>query len=355
MGDCTPGSPCRRGACPFCDPVGYAEGGTWAPEPAAEPEPLYADLGALLAGGLPPPTPPVVLARSDGTHMLYAAKVNVIFGDPESGKTWLALAAVVESLGQGRRAAVVDLDHNGAPATVTRLLALGARPETLASQERMRYACPEDVDTLVRVVADLRRWAPAVMVVDSIGELLPMLGLSSNSPDDYTAAHRRILVPPAEAGACVIAIDHLPKGSDARAHGQTGTAAKRRAVNGAILRVTLRAAFAPGRGGSAGLSVVKDRPGGLRATCPPASGEQMAGLFAMEPLPSGGLRWEVKAPSVGRTTARLDEDVAELDGLLPAPRSQRDVQERLGWGGTRAMEALRKWRELREHGEEDEI
>lgn len=354
MRSCTPAMPCRESRCPFCDPVGYAESGAWAPDPAEEPEPLYADLAALLSGGIPPPTPPVVLRRSDGTHMLYAGKVNVLFGDPESGKTWLALAAVVETLRQGRRAAVVDLDHNGAAATVTRLLALGARPETLASQDRLRYASPEDVDTLVRVVHDLRRWAPAVVVVDSLGELLPMLGLSSNSPDDYTAAHRRVLIPPAEAGACVIAIDHLPKGGEARAHGQTGTMAKRRAVNGAIIRVSLRQAFAPGRGGSAGLTVVKDRPGGLRATCPAGAGEQLGGIFTMEALPEGGLAWTIDVARAA-PAGRDDADVAELDALLPAPRSQRDVQERLGWGGSRAMNALRKWRELRERPADDAL
>ncbi len=41
------------------------------------------------------------------------------------------------------------------------------------------------------------------------------------------------------------------------------------------------------------------------------------------------------------------EELAELDGLEPPPKSQRDVCKRLGWGGARAMAALQQWREMR--------
>ena len=37
-------------------------------------------------------------------------------------------------------------------------------------------------------------------------------------------------------------------------------------------------------------------------------------------------------------------DVDLLDALTDPPRSQRDVQRRMGWGGTRALTALRAWR-----------
>ena len=62
---------------------------------------------------------------------------------------------------------------------------------------------------LYRVVDDCKLWRPAVAVIDSLGEMLPMLGASSNSPDDYTTANRQVLQPFAATGAAVIAIDHL--------------------------------------------------------------------------------------------------------------------------------------------------
>jgi hypothetical protein len=53
-------------------------------------EPLFVDIAAILAKGIPPPPAPVLLRRTDGHALFYAAKVNVLFGDPECGKTWIA-------------------------------------------------------------------------------------------------------------------------------------------------------------------------------------------------------------------------------------------------------------------------
>lgn len=322
------------------------------PEPEPEPpnddgEPLFVDIAALLAAGLPKPPAPVLLTRADGHALLYASKVNVLFGDPESGKTWIALAACVEALRSTRRAAVIDLDHNGAAEIVTRLLMLGATPKQLTDPNLFRLTQPEDEDSLILAIAALRAWRPAVAVLDSIGELLPILRYSSNSPDDYTAANRRVLTPLANAGTAVVAIDHLPKNDEARSHGQTGTIAKKRTINGVSLHVTVKEPFAPGRGGSASMAIAKDRPGGLREHCPTGKNPP-AGRFVMTVDVDGIVSWKVTVPVIGDEKEHVsDQDLAELDALAPEPRSQRDVQKRLGWGGDRAMKALQKWRDLR--------
>jgi hypothetical protein len=343
------GEQCQRTHSDVSAPAGTVADATAEP---IDEEPLYGDVAALLAGGIPPPPTPVLLRRSDGHALLYAKKVNVLFGDPECGKTWIALAAMVEALNSGRRAAFVDLDHNGMAEVVSRLLLLGARPDDLADLERFRYAEPEDGDRLILVVGDQRRWRPAVAVVDSIGELLPMLSASSNSPDDYTSAHRRVLTPIARTGAVVIAIDHLPKDEEARNKGQTGTNAKRRAVNGVTLRVTTAEPFVPGQGGAASMTVFKDRPGGVRAHCPIAGKNQPAGRFVMTAGDDGTVTWRVTEPRVEAVRNVVpDEDLAELDAMVPPPRSKKDVQDRLHWGSDRAMRVLSKWRELRKPDE----
>ncbi|WP_203756072.1 bifunctional DNA primase/polymerase, partial [Catellatospora bangladeshensis] len=200
---------------------------------------LFVDVAKLLTDGIPPPPAPVLLTRDDGNKLFYAQKVNVLFGDPECGKTWIALAAVVEALNSGGRAAVIDLDHNGAGEIITRLTILGARKTVLGDPQRFLLAEPESGDDLIRVVHALKAWTPTVVVVDSLGELVPMLGLNSSNPDDYTSAHRRTLTVLERSGAAVIAIDHLPKSDEARDRGQTGTMAKKRAINGVSLRVTV--------------------------------------------------------------------------------------------------------------------
>lgn len=312
---------------------------------------LYVDVAALLADGLPEPPEPRLLRRRDGRALFYAEKVNVVFGDPECGKTMIALAACAEALNEGRRVTVLDVDHNGAAEIVSRLIMLGARPQHLADPTQFRLHEPDDADELRAVITSMCGWRPAVAVVDSLGEVIPMLGLSSNSPDDYSTAHREVLTAMADAGAAVIAIDHMPKSEDARLHGQTGTVAKRRAVNGTSLRVTLAETFIPGRGGAASMQIHKDRTGGLRAHCPAIGKNAPAGRFVMETHPDGTTDWWVTAPDAaadptGPGSASID-DIVELDSLDPEPASVRDVKTRLGWGGTRATAALKGWKEQR--------
>lgn len=298
---------------------------------AEPPTPLFIDVATLLGAGIPPPPKPVLLTRNDGHALFYAGKVNVLFGDPECGKTWIALAAVVEALNGGRRAAVIDLDHNGAGEILSRLILLGATAEQLSNPDLFRLAEPEDRDELILVVAALRMFRPAVAVVDSLGELLPMLGLSSNSPDDYTDAHRRVLTPLARAGAAVIAIDHLPKSDDARTQGQTGTVAKKRAVNGVNLRVTLHDAFVPGRGGSADMTIAKDRPGGVRAHCPVSGKNQPAGRFVMA-TNADDTRWWVTTPPA--SYAASDDGDRLEGGLMDA--TIKDILSKLDAAGVPA-------------------
>lgn len=315
--------------------------------------PLYADVAALLDGGLPDPPSPVLLTRADGQAIFYAGQVNLLFGDPESGKTLVAMAAAAEALQAGRKVAFIDIDHNGLVGIVTRFLDMTVAEHLLRDPRLFRYVEPEDKAHLTAVVADLRVWRPAVVVVDSIGELLPLMNLSSNSPDDFTLAHTSVLKPCAKAGAAVIAVDHLPKGAENKVNGPTGTAAKRRAVGGVAIRVVVEEQFSPGAGGSAYLTINKDRHGGLRRHCPPNPGkEQVAGLFTVAPG-SDDILWSVAGPKPGQVPAheRVDPgDLAALDLLDPPPSSVRDVKQRCQWSTARAMQVLKEWRSHRSAG-----
>lgn len=335
-----------------CSPVPRdigGEHGNTATGGEAEP-PLYADVAALFEGGLPDPPAPVLLTRTDGQAIFYAGQVNLLFGDPESGKTLVAMAAAAEAMHAGRRVAFIDIDHNGLIATVSRFLDMSVKEHLLRDPGLFRYVEPEDKAHLLAVVADLSCWRPAVVVVDSIGELLPLMNLSSNSPDDFTIAHACVLKPCARAGAAVIAVDHLPKGVENKANGPTGTAAKRRAVGGVAIRVVVEEQFSPGNGGSAYLTINKDRHGGLRRACPPNPGkEQVAGLFSIEDG-TDDIVWTITGPKPGEVPAhdRVDPaDLAALDLLDPPPSSVRDVKARCQWRTSRAMRVLKEWRSRR--------
>lgn len=365
---------------PHCDcqpPEGYvtpvtlslSDGGQSVPRsanrsPSGTPErSTFIDIGAILASGLPEPPRPSICRREDGLGLFYPGQTNTIFGDPESGKTWLALAAATETVHDGGTALIIDADHNGAEQTLSRLLGLGLTPHQLSDADTFRLAEPEDAEHLREIVREAVTWAPSVAIIDSIGEVLPILGLNSNSGDDYTTANRRVMAPLARAGSAVIAVDHLAKGAESRAAGPTGTHAKRRALGGTSLRVTMREPFAPGRGGCAALSIHKDRPGGLRGASPVSGrAEQPAGLFVMR-QDADRLSWHITEPTeadalsdeeLGTVRPRYrvtDRDVAEVDALPEGDRaSVRKVASALGWGNDRATATLAQWRRL--HGGE---
>lgn len=303
----------------------------------------YGNIAALLAGNLPPAPTPSVLCRVDGIGMFYTNQVNILFGEPESGKTFVALAAIVECLSKGGRAVFLDMDHNGMEGIAARLLDLGAPSAILGNLDRFRYKEPEDRQDLIEAIADLKAWRPGVAVLDSVGELMPTMGLSSNSPDDFTIAHTSVLKPLAMAGAAVIAIDHVAKNTESKAQGPTGTAAKARAAGGTMLRVTVKDAFTPGHGGAAYLNVKKDRHGGLRSNSPRGDKEPLGGTFKL--FPDGN--FAVFAAQEGE---RMPEtipavDLAELKALDPPPATVRDVKERLNWSSDRAAAAMRAYKQ----------
>lgn len=372
MNECTPSAPCGSQDCVYCITDAFLEAADKASiqldqgapdrtqraehiEPVDESPPKYGDVAALLADGIPDPPEPDILFRADGFALFYRGKVNTLFGDSESGKTWIALAALVEVLNAGGKGAVLDLDHNGMAETVTRMIALGGKPADLADPARFRYCEPEDAHELIWFVRDLASWAPDLAIVDSLGEVLPMLGFSSNSPDEYTKANRAIATPLARSGAAVITIDHLPKDDGAREKGQTGTLAKKRAINGVSLRVVVQEQFTPGYGGAANLTIAKDRPGGLRQHCPPGKNAP-AGRFVM--VDNGdGMTWHITTPPAvapkGTGPRVSDTDIAAVLGLPIDQRTRRKVQDHFHWGSDRAQKVLQRCRELGEQADDD--
>ncbi|WP_353109447.1 recombinase RecA [Gordonia sp. (in: high G+C Gram-positive bacteria)] len=308
----------------------------------------YTDIAALLDGTLTMPEPEL-LTRLDGHSILYGAAVNGLFGEAESGKTWIALCAIVEELrSPSGRALFLDLDHNGAPSVVKRLIDLGASSDSLTDTARFRYAAPDDSLEVHRILNDCDLWKPTIVVIDSVGELVPMFRGDSNSGDDYTGVHRRTATRLAKTGACVILIDHVAKSSESASKGAVGAGAKRRAIDGAYLRVSLRRSFTPGKGGSSVIAVNKDRHGGVRAHAhlDEGSKEPVAGIFEMGHS-NDGLTWQVRAPLAGERTADDQAplaDVAALSRLDPPPGTVRDVKDRMGWGSVRASTALRGFR-----------
>ncbi len=311
--------------------------------PVRNPDCGYADIGALFDGGIPDPPTPEVCLRSDEIGLFYRAQFNIVFGDPESGKTLLCDYATVKELEAGGRVLRKDLDHNGIESTVSRLLEFGADESVLRDPERFLYVEPVDRAQAIAVIDDMADWKPTLVIIDSIGELLPLFGAGSNSADEFTDVHTRVIKPLTRIGACVVGIDHLAKGSDSRAFGPTGTAAKKRAIGGTSIRVKVDSAFTPDKGGSAYLSIHKDRHGGLRRNSPSGDREPLCGKFVIL-----GSQVSITAPM--RDERNPDEapdleDVAAIEALDPPPKTIAETRERLGWRNDRTGKAFKAWKQ----------
>lgn len=266
------------------------------------------DLGWIADGRYPEIPPPRWGRRTDGHALFYAGRVNGIYGDPEAAKTWLAQMACVEALREHHLVAIIDVDHNGEQLTVARMLLLGATPSQLQDPDRFRYYEPDDAGELRAAVADLTPRRPAIVVLDSIGEMLPMLGVKSVDNDEITAALRTVATPPALAGACVITVDHLPKSADARATGYAiGGTAKKRAIGGAYIYAETKVPPAPGDVGRVMLRIEKDRLGELRKTC---TGKYI-GDFVLD-----STREHITSATVGPSGALTDEGVFRPTHLM---------------------------------------
>jgi hypothetical protein len=222
------------------------------------------ELGPVIRGEVDPEPPPAFLERSDTRALFYAGKVNGLIGESESGKTWVALIAVAQTLKNGKAVLYLDFEDT-AKGIVGRLRSLGVDDNEL---ELLRYISP---DENLHAVAErdlketLAAMKPALVVVDGYNAAMTLLGLNLENNTEVTAFSMRVLRPMARTGACVVTIDHVTKSKDTRGNYAIGAQAKRADVDGCLIIVEVTQPFGRGQTGRLKLTVSKDRPGHVRA------------------------------------------------------------------------------------------
>jgi hypothetical protein len=292
---------------------------------------------------------PDVGKRDDGAGVFYSSAVNMVYGPPEGGKTLFVSAIAVQELSEGHSVLWVDMDHNGAEATKSRLVQYGVSEDVLNDPARFRFAAPTDSDQFDTITAWTLSNPQGLVIVDSMGELLAKYGVYSDSDGAYGTMHSQTLARIAGTGACVIVIDHTTK-TQSNIEYSIGSQRKKAALDGSMLQLKPSSTFVPGVGGAARLIISKDRPGGLRAVCAPSDGKQVAGDFAIGATLAD---WSLSPAVAGETKARRAtqaervSDVDQLAALDPAPTSVRNIKDRMKWGTTRATAAWRLFSEDR--------
>ncbi len=221
------------------------------------------DLTATLNGHDPEPDP-AHLTRDDGINLFYPGRINGLIGESESGKTWVALLAILQAT--RRRQPVILLDfEDTAAGIIERLTSMGATHDNLT---HLTYIAPDESLTAdaARDLADtLATTNPHLVVLDGFNAAMTLLGLDLNSNTDATKFAQQLLTPLARTAAAVVYVDHVPKAKDARGKGGIGAQAKRAMTTGCAITVNVLDDFGRGMTGRLGLTIDKDRPGKVRA------------------------------------------------------------------------------------------
>lgn len=257
-------------------PVGVPNdpGGTDAPagDHGASGDPVVrtgwepVDLTAAIAGDGPDDAT-TILERNDGVALLYPGKFHAINGESESGKTWLALAAVHEQISAGHRVVYLDFEDS-ARSIVRRLQLFGISDDHLTAL--LAYIRPDDKYTpaaalVLRDVVIGAHAAPTTLVViDGVTEAMSLNGWEINNNDDVATFYRPLPREIAKAGPAVILIDHVTKDREGRGRYAIGGQHKLAGIDGAVYTVEKVKPFAPGQVGTARVRVMKDRAGAVR-------------------------------------------------------------------------------------------
>lgn len=255
------------------------------PEPAEKPEDSWGelDLEDVLNGQYVAPEPTILVREGeDPVCTFYPRMVNALYGEPESGKTWIALKAVVETLAKGGH--VRYLDYESTPGTiVNRLLLLGATKEQVRTL--FHYYKPDGLPKGDAYTKLLNSEA-ALIVLDGVTESFSSFNLDPLSNTDARTWHHTLPRAMAQlTGAAVVLIDHVSK-TGGRSGFALGAQHKKAAMDGAVILVDVEEPLAPGRVGTLRMDIAKDREGALRAKSGPRKEGRLApfAIFTLDSM-----------------------------------------------------------------------
>ena len=205
-----------------------------------------------------------ILKRNDGHGLIYTGRVHSIYGESESGKSWVAQIASAEMLKDDKKVIYIDFESDAID-IVNRLKSLGvSRANLLQYFTYIRPDGPREADDPYWQ-AILEPGSAELVIIDGVTESLTMWGGETKDNDAITRWMRIFPRTVATAsGAAVVLIDHITKNAETRGRFAIGGQAKLATIDGAAYLVEPLEALAPGRVGSLTMRVTKDRPGFIR-------------------------------------------------------------------------------------------
>lgn len=248
-----------------------------------------------------------ILTRTDGKSLIYAGKVHSIYGESESGKSWVAQIATAEMLRADKKVIYIDFESDPQD-IVKRLKALGVSRANLL--QYFTYIRPESARSASDPYweAILEPESAHLVIIDGVTESLTMWGGETVDNDSITKWMRQFPRTVAnKSGAAVVLIDHITKNSETRGRFAIGGQAKLATIDGAAYIVEPIEVLSPGRVGSLTIRVTKDRIGDVRAS---------AGM------------WRKSDRTQEAAVLTIDSTQPQMQYVIGAPTSEDELNER---------------------------
>lgn len=217
------------------------------------------------------PKAPNMLTRTDGEGLLYQGQLNVLYGEPESGKSWLALVACWEEMQAGNHIFYFDFEADAN--TIVERLAAMEIPEDLIA-EYFHYADQNQLseplsielweETIEPQIRE-REYPPSLVVLDGVTEAMTLQSLDTKDEVGAAKFFGLLVRKWLNYGITVVQIDHVPKNAHNKGYA-FGSQHKKAIVKGSQLSVSISDAARPGQGrsGRIDVTVEKDNAGYLR-------------------------------------------------------------------------------------------
>ena len=207
---------------------------------------------------------PCILKRADGNSLFYAGKINALIGESESGKTWVALEAVRQELEKNNPVFYLDFEDSKR-GMFNRLKTMQTPSEDFRGFHYANPDSPLSEGEKEALMTKIDLIQPTLIVVDGVNAAMNLFGWDLEKNKDATAFNQWVLRPLRLNGAAVITIDHVTKSKDNRGNYAIGAQSKRADIDGCAIGVSVDAPFGRGIDGRLMLTVLKDRPGFVRA------------------------------------------------------------------------------------------